>query len=238
MNEEKKLTDEVVVAKNAITDEEIAKAILQQIEYNAGIPYIDEWLKVKTIKFTDILNFIHRLQAENKELKSPKFASWKLKFFNLKEEFDKELAEHEAFAKKAKAEIERLTEEKNESAKTAVEVLEQNIELQKQVQQAIKDTAREICDLILEHWEKKQFVECDWLRVAISEKVRRGGGMMMQGETFRGDVKDVCAELKEELKRCGNISVDAWLRLRKIEDAEAEQFGMSVEDFRKNLKKY
>ena len=32
------------------------------------------------------------------------------------------------------------------------------------------DTAREICDLILEHWEKKQFVECDWLRVAIAEK--------------------------------------------------------------------
>ena len=84
--EEKKLTDEVVVAKNAITDEEIAKAILQQIEYNAGIQYIDEWLKVKTIKFTDILNFIHRLQAENKELKSPKFASRKLNFYNHREE--------------------------------------------------------------------------------------------------------------------------------------------------------
>lgn len=38
------------------------------------------------------------------------------------------------------------------------------------VEQAVKETAREICDLILEHWEKKQFVECDWLRVAISEK--------------------------------------------------------------------
>lgn len=32
------------------------------------------------------------------------------------------------------------------------------------------DTAKEICALILEHWEKKQFVECDWLRVAIAEK--------------------------------------------------------------------
>lgn len=32
------------------------------------------------------------------------------------------------------------------------------------------DTAKEICELILEHWEKKQFVECDWLRVAIAEK--------------------------------------------------------------------
>lgn len=36
--------------------------------------------------------------------------------------------------------------------------------------QAVKDTAKEICDLILEHWEEKQFVECDWLRVAIAEK--------------------------------------------------------------------
>ena len=55
------------------TDEEIAKAILQQIEYNAGIPYINEWQQVKTIKFTDILDFITRLKgsiegltAENK----------------------------------------------------------------------------------------------------------------------------------------------------------------------------
>lgn len=36
--------------------------------------------------------------------------------------------------------------------------------------QAVKDTAKEICDLILEHWEKKQLVECDWLRVKIAEK--------------------------------------------------------------------
>lgn len=93
-----------------------------------------------------------------------------------------------------KAEIERLTREKTESAKTAVEVIEQNLELQKQVDElkeqnaqlsemadydkghkegyehGAKTTAKEICDLILEHWEKKQFVECDWLRVAIAEK--------------------------------------------------------------------
>jgi hypothetical protein len=46
------------------TDEEIAKAILQQIEYDAGVPYINEWKQVKTIKFTEIINFIHRLQGE------------------------------------------------------------------------------------------------------------------------------------------------------------------------------
>lgn len=108
---EKKLTDEVVVAKNAITDEEIAKAILQSIEYGKTITYFDEWGNCKSIFVKDILDLIHRLKKENEELKSPKFASWKLKFFNLKEEFDKELAEHEEFTKKAKAEIERLTEE-------------------------------------------------------------------------------------------------------------------------------
>lgn len=107
--EEKKLTDEVVVAKNAITDEEIAKAILQSIEYSKTITYFDEWGNCKSIFMTDILDLIYRLKKENEELKSPKFASWKLKFFNLKEEFDKELAEHEEFTKKANAEIERLT---------------------------------------------------------------------------------------------------------------------------------
>lgn len=49
------------------TDEEIAKAILQQIEYNAGIPYINEWQQVKTIKFTEILDLIRRLQNEKAE---------------------------------------------------------------------------------------------------------------------------------------------------------------------------
>lgn len=71
------------------------------------------------------------------------------------------------------------------------EVIKQNSELQKQVnelkqensilsitvemhdevvQQAIKDTAKEICDLILKHWQGHDLVECDWLIVAISEK--------------------------------------------------------------------
>ena len=38
------------------------------------------------------------------------------------------------------------------------------------VKQAVKDTAKEICDLILEHWQGHDLVECDWLIVAISEK--------------------------------------------------------------------
>jgi hypothetical protein len=62
------------------TDEDIAKAILQQIEYGAGIPYINEWQQVKTIKFTEVLEFIHRLQSENERLKDEKE---EIRLFNL-----------------------------------------------------------------------------------------------------------------------------------------------------------
>lgn len=139
------------------------------------------------------------LRTENEELKSPKFASWKLKFFRLKEEFDKELAEHEEFAKKANAEIERLTEENKqleeeidlevdlqtqrkrqiiaESQEFIDELANKNAELQKQVdkltaklgkvlsgikmdellvakgiEQAVKDTAKEILDEVAKHF--------------------------------------------------------------------------------------
>ena len=84
-----------------------------------------------------------------------------------------------------------LQENANAHRLKAGEVMKQNSELQKQVdelkqensilsitvemhdeveQQAIKDTAKEICDLILEHWQGHDLVECDWLIVAISEK--------------------------------------------------------------------
>lgn len=50
-------------------------------------------------------------------------------------------------------------------------ILSITVEMHDEVeQQAIKDTAKEICDLILEHWKGHDLVECDWLIVAISEK--------------------------------------------------------------------
>ena len=189
MDKEKKLTDEVVV-----------KA-LEHCSHNRSCEYCyhnDERgsgeIVCRSRLIGKSLDLIHRLQKENEELKSPKFASWKLKFFRLKEEFDKELAEHEEFAKKANAEIERLTEENGWLSKECNKTTAECVELQKQVDElkafkneaismslygkgrkdgeevAVKDTAKEICDLILEHWEKKQFVECDWLRVTISER--------------------------------------------------------------------
>lgn len=59
----------------------------------------------------------------------------------------------------------------------------------------------------------------------------------MKGEFFKGNIKDVCAELKKELERKGKMPVGQWLSLRKIEVAEANQFGIDVEDFRKIFKK-
>ena len=57
----------------------------------------------------------------------------------------------------------------------------------------------------------------------------------MYGECFKGNVKDVVAELKAEAERCKGIKVGTWLRLRALERAEAKQFGMSEIEFRKVL---
>lgn len=55
----------------------------------------------------------------------------------------------------------------------------------------------------------------------------------MQGEVFKGDIKDVCAELEAEAKRCKGMTVAEWLRLRKIEKAVAGQFGISTDELRR-----
>lgn len=103
------------------------------------------------------------LRTENEELKSPKFASWKLKFFRLKEEFDKELSEHEEFTKKAKAEIERLKIDiKNEKNWGKI-----------QTKQAGQSTAKEIfTDLLKEFSIRKSCGNAD---VVVREMASRKG---------------------------------------------------------------
>lgn len=59
-----------------------------------------------------------------------------------------------------------ISEHKNAYAR----LNEAYVNLNKLYEQAIKDTAKEICDLILEHWQGHDLVECDWLIVAISKK--------------------------------------------------------------------
>lgn len=55
----------------------------------------------------------------------------------------------------------------------------------------------------------------------------------MKGECIKGDIKDVCAELEREANRCKGMTVGELLRLRAIERAEAKQFGMTENEFRR-----
>ena len=66
--------------------------------------------------------------------------------------------------------FQKQVDELNEQKQALIRVCDNCPKVLTDVEQAVKDTAKEICDLILKHWEKKQFVECDWLRVAISER--------------------------------------------------------------------
>lgn len=122
--------------ENKLTDEEIVKELIN--ESNRGewsnIGFID-CVEVRVLK--NAIDLIRRLQKENEELRSPKFASWKLKFFNLKEEFDKELAEHKKFTQRATSEIERLTKEKSFATRKMMESKAKAVELQKQVDELL-----------------------------------------------------------------------------------------------------
>lgn len=107
-----------------LTDEEIVKALKKQPAHDTVL-----WLE-KGINAADILNLIHRLQSEIK---------YKTECYDELCEMNNGIAYEMS---EQKAEIERLTREKTESAKTAVEVLEQNIELQKQVDELTKENSR------------------------------------------------------------------------------------------------
>lgn len=56
--------------------------------------------------------------------------------------------------------------------------------------------------------------------------------MTREGFKLAGDVKDVCAELEREAQRCKGMTVGTWLRLRRIEQAVANQLEMPVEKYR------
>lgn len=46
---------------------------------------------------------------------------------------------------------------------------------------------------------------------------------MERGVAFKGDVKDVCAELEQEAKRCKGMTVGQYLHLKKLERIEQQQ---------------
>ena len=44
-----------------------------------------------------------------------------------------------------------------------------------------------------------------------------------RGVAFVGDVKDVCNELKNEVQRCKNMTVEQYIRFRYLEAVVAKQ---------------
>lgn len=117
--EEKKLTDDTEIDVGMI--EEATEAVKNN--QNAGC-YVG-----------DLLRIIHRLQSENKRLNDIEFTQEHCDLYSenewLKAELKRECEEHEEFTKKAKEEIERLTEEKktlvwlNQSLKNQVDELKE-----------------------------------------------------------------------------------------------------------------
>lgn len=96
VGEEKSPTE---TAEKKLTDEDIAQALLQNIEYGKAITYFDKWGNHNSIMIADIIDFIHRLQSEKEELHEKRMdAEYAI------DKWMKENAEQ-------KAEIERLTEE-------------------------------------------------------------------------------------------------------------------------------
>lgn len=57
----------------------------------------------------------------------------------------------------------------------------------------------------------------------------------MNGFKLDGDVKDVCAELRAIADKYKGWTVDTFLRLLRIEEDVAKQFGMPVEEYRRTV---
>ena len=53
---------------------------------------------------------------------------------------------------------------------------------------------------------------------------------MIKGVAFKGEIKDVLAELEAEAKRCKGMTVGQYLSLRKLEKEEERQLKEIAED--------
>lgn len=142
--EEKKLTDE---------------EIIKDIERSTGMP--SYWKKI-------VLDLIHRLQAENEELKSPKFASWKIKFFNAQEEI-----------KRLKDENQNIRINCENARNITGQMFDKNAELQEQVD----ELKGKICELV-----------ADKCHLVVKEKQ----AVKDTVEKFAKRLKEKCKELQDK----------------------------------------
>ena len=219
-----------------LTDEEIVKA-LEHCYHNRSCEYCyhnDEngsgEIVCRSRLMEKALDLIHRLQDENKELKSPKFASWKLKFFNLKDELKKELAEHEEFTKKAKAEIERLTERETflenawktslESTQTVEIALKANRAREKELQKQVDELKESANGYLLTTLYKKQ---ADDHKRAISKQRTYWEKKVEQA------VKDTAKEILHLIKSSEYVDSLKTISIWAVEKIFKERYGVEVE---------
>ena len=187
---EKKLTDEELVKayELCITDS------IRCNECPYSEPFRDGFVSCNGDMEEDVLDLINRQKAEiERRTEERKTANMHdlMYWFNAYNECVNDCEKYVIEASDNKAECIRLQKQVDELNKvitslkyahlqdeckladlisTCKRAVELSDEWKAKFKQAVKDTAKDICDLILEHWEKKQFVECDWLRVAIAEK--------------------------------------------------------------------
>ena len=167
-----------------LSDEEIVKELQGRVDFineefeRTKTPINFMMIGVDAVVVCETLDFIHRLQV--KKQKYADIASKaqdeqiilvqenELLTDTLNQYINGELINAETMGKIISLEnqVDELTAFKNEAI--SMSLYGKGRKDGEEV--AVKATAKEICDLILEHWEKKQFVECDWLRVAISER--------------------------------------------------------------------
>ncbi len=54
---------------------------------------------------------------------------------------------------------------------------------------------------------------------------------MIKGVAFKGEVKDVCAELEREAERCKGMTVGQYLKFRELEKTVDEQLDEISKNF-------
>lgn len=195
------------MGEKILTDEEIVKALentrITLDELKEDDDDYEKLLLVKKITNCS-LDLIRRLQYGYSSA-SKASEEWREKYETLKAELKKELVEHEEFTKKAKAEIERLTEEK-------AFYKEKSSTLSEDYESLKKDTDRlefRLSDERVKNAELQKQV--DELKGKICELVADKGNLVVKvKQTVKDTAKDIFKDLLKEFsicKSCGNADV-------------------------------